>query len=148
MGKKTKIVLLVLAVVFVGAQFCQPTRSNPPSEAALSFETVANPSPQVRAILDRACKDCHSNVTVWPWYSHIAPVSWQVAGDVRDARKHLNFSEWGKLSPERRLQALGDICREANSGDMPLWQYRLAHPAARLQRGDVTALCMLSVKPQ
>ncbi|MCE5306775.1 MAG: heme-binding domain-containing protein [Acidobacteriales bacterium] len=148
MGKKTKIALLALVVVFVAAQFCQPARTNPPSQAALSFDAVANPTPQVRSILDRACKDCHSNVTVWPWYSHIAPVSWQVADDVRDARKHLNFSEWGKLSPARRLQALGDMCREVNSGDMPLWQYRLLHPAARLQQGDVTALCMLSAKPQ
>ena len=148
MGKKIKIAILAVVALLFVAQFFRPNRVNPPSEPAVSFKAVANPSPQARAVLDRACMDCHSNSTVWPWYSHVAPASWLVSSDVERARKQLNLSEWGKLSPEKRLQALGDICREANSGDMPMWQYRLLHPSARLQPADVTALCLLSVKTQ
>ena len=144
MRKKAKIALLALLALFVIAQFIQPGRQNPPSDPAASFEAVAKPSPQVRAIMERACQDCHSNRTVWPWYSRVAPASWLVADDVSEARQHLNFSEWGRMGPERKLEALGDVCREVNADDMPLWQYKLLHPAARLQPGDVTALCLLS----
>ena len=144
MENKAKVVLLALVAVFLAAQFFQPARGNPPSEPAASFEVVANPSPEVRGIIEHACQDCHSNRTVWPWYSRVAPASWLVADDVSEGRQHLNLSEWAKLSPERRLKALGDVCREVNSGDMPLWQYRLLHRAARLQPGDATMLCLLS----
>lgn len=143
MGKKAKVATLVVGAVFVAAQFCQPERANPLSDPAASFEAVENPPPRVRAVLDRACKDCHSNSTVWPWYSHIAPASWLVADDVVDARRHLNLSEWGKMKPERRRHALEEMCREVKSGGMPMWQYRLLHPSARLQPDDVATLCAL-----
>lgn len=145
MGKKAKAALLVLAAVFVIMQLFRPEQTNPPADPAASFEAAAKPSPQGRAIVERACQDCHSNQTVWPWYSQIAPASWLVASDVSEARQHLNFSEWGRLSPEKRLEALGDICREVNGGDMPLWQYKILHPAARLGNGDADTLCLLSV---
>ncbi|MFB3777725.1 MAG: heme-binding domain-containing protein [Bryobacteraceae bacterium] len=148
MGKKTKVVLLALVVVLLAVQLVQPSRVNPSSAPADSFEVVASPPPQARAIIARACQDCHSNRTVWPWYSRIAPASWLVADDVSEGREHMNLSEWGKLTPERRLQALGDICREVTAGDMPLWQYRLMHPGARLAQGDRDTLCLLSVPPR
>ena len=148
MRTKAKATLLALVAIFLVAQFFQPPRENPTSESSDSFEVVAKPSPQVRGIIERACQDCHSNRTVWPWYSRVAPASWLVADDVSEARQHLNLSEWGRITPERRLQALGDICREVNSGDMPLWQYRLLHRSARLTRGDRDTLCLLSVPPR
>jgi hypothetical protein len=145
MGGKTKVGLLALAAVIVVAQFLQPARENPPSEPSDSFEVVANPPPQAREIIARACQDCHSNRTAWPWYSRVAPASWLVANDVSEARQHLNLSAWGRMTPERRLQSLGDVCREVAAGDMPLWQYRLLHPPARLTKGDADVLCLLSV---
>jgi len=148
MRTKAKATLLAPVAIFLVAQFFQPARENPASESSDSFEVVAKPSPQVRGIIERACQDCHSNRTVWPWYSRVAPASWLVADDVSEARQHLNLSEWGRITPERRLQALGDICREVNSGDMPLWQYRLLHRSARLARGDTDTLCLLSVPPR
>lgn len=148
MGKKTKVALLVLVAVFLVAQFFQPARGNPPSEPAAAFEVVANPPPEARAIIRRACQDCHSNRTEWPWYSRVSPSSWLVANDVTEAREHLNLSEWGRMSPESRLKALGDICREVNAGDMPLWQYRIMHPSAKLTAADSDTLCLLSVTPR
>ena len=144
MGKKTKVTLLVLAAIFVIMQLFRPELTNPPIDPATTFEATAKPSPRVKAIVERACQDCHSNQTVWPWYSRVAPASWLVTSDVSEARQNLNFSEWGLLSPEKRLEALGDICREVNAGDMPLWQYKILHPAARLGTGDAAALCSLS----
>jgi hypothetical protein len=143
MGKKAKVALLVLAAVFVIMQLFRPEPTNPPADPAASFEAIARPAPRVKAIVERACQDCHSNQTVWPWYSRVAPASWLVSSDVSEAREHLNFSEWGRLSPEKRLEALEDICKEVTAGDMPLWQYKILHPAARLGAGDADALCSL-----
>jgi len=66
--------------------------------------------PQVAGILDRACADCHSNKTRWPWYSHVAPVSWFVIDHVNHGRSHLNFSEWGRYDAfeQRDLLRLPD----------------------------------------
>ena len=144
MRKKTKIVLLTLAALFIVIQFFQPERTNPPSDPAASFEVVVKPPPQVAAVVERACQDCHSNRTVWPWYNRVAPASWLLAYDVKHARRNINLSEWGKMSPARSQEALGDMCDEVKAGDMPLWQYRLMHSAARLTPADVAAICSLS----
>lgn len=75
----------------------------------------------------RACYDCHSNQTVWPWYSNIAPVSWLVERDVNSGRRHLNFSEWEQ--PGRHAK---DVAEQIKEGEMPPWFYRPMHPEARL----------------
>ena len=145
MRKKTKIVLLTLAALFIVIQFFQPERTNPPSDPAASFEAVVKPPPQVAAVVERACQDCHSNRTVWPWYNRVAPASWLLAYDVKHARRNINLSEWGKMSPARSQEALGDMCDEVKAGEMPLWQYKLMHSsAARLTPADVAAICSLS----
>jgi hypothetical protein len=103
----------------------------------LLFETnppvIAEPqwvNPQTRALAQRACFDCHSNETVWPWYSRIAPPSWLVALDVFRGRRHLNFSEWGTASAETR--GLSEAVRQIQRGSMPPDNYLLLHPGAAL----------------
>ena len=90
----------VLLVTLIVSQFIQPERTNPPADPAASFEAVAKPPREVAAVFGRACGDCHSNQTVWPWYSRISPVSWLVVGDVKEGRAKLNFSQWNIYSPE------------------------------------------------
>jgi hypothetical protein len=144
MGKKTKTVLVTVAATAVVVQFFPPERTNPPADPAASFEAVVKPPPRVSAILARACHDCHSYGTVWPWYSQVAPVSWLVADDVSKARRKFNFSVWARMSPERSQEVLGDMCDEVKAGEMPLWYYRLMHPEAKLSGEDVAAVCALS----
>ena len=144
MGKKTKVALVAVAAVAVVIQFFPPERTNPASDPAASFEAVVKPPAQVSAIIARACQDCHSHRTVWPWYSRVAPASWLVADDVIEARRKFNFSAWARMSPERAQEVLGDMCQEVKAGDMPLWQYRLLHPEAKLSAEDVAAVCALS----
>jgi len=98
-------------------------------------------SPQVAAILDRSCQDCHSNKTRWPWYSHVAPVSWLVADDVKNGREHLNLSEWGRYDNSEASTQLRNMCREARAGVMPLDAYTLIHRLAKLSEDDVKVLC-------
>jgi hypothetical protein len=92
-------------------------------------------SPQTRELARRACFDCHSDQTVWPWYSNVAPVSWLNQRDVNDGRSHLNFSEWNK--PQRHA---GHSVKEIQTGDMPLWFYLPMHPDAKLSPAEKAAL--------
>ena len=101
---------------------------------------VAVPPP-VGATLERACGDCHSHGTRWPWYSRVAPASWLVVEHVDHGRRHLNFSDWQGGGGERARDPLGAICREVSDGRMPLPSYLLLHPQAQLSPGDVEALC-------
>jgi hypothetical protein len=108
--------------------------SNPPVETEI-------PAPeQIRAILHRACYDCHSNETVWPWYSNIAPISWLVTNDVREGRGEINFSTWNRYGPEKQSEKLRKAWEEIKGDKMPPLQYRLIHPEARLTAEDKSVL--------
>jgi len=136
-----KWIALVVLVVAVALQLFQPERGNPPSDPEGSYEAVAKPGPEVAAVLRRACYDCHSNQTAWPWYSRVAPVSWLIARDVKQGRAHLNFSEWSRYSPQAARRRLEEACEEVREGNMPLRNYRLLHPEARLSSKDVALVC-------
>lgn len=133
-------VLAVLAFLVV-AQFIRPTTVNPPVDTTKEITAHMSIEPAIQSILDRSCSDCHSNRTVWPWYSHVAPVSWLVASDVHDGRRHVNFSEWGAYPADKRAKALDEICKEVRQGDMPPFQYMPMHPAAKLTPADRDQLC-------
>jgi hypothetical protein len=96
-------------------------------------------TPQVKDILDRSCRDCHSNKTEWPWYTNVAPVSWFVIDHVNEGRHRLNLSEWARLDqPGKKLQK---ICDEVQDGGMPLSSYLPMHPKAKLSEQDKKTLC-------
>lgn len=117
-------------VVAVAIQFVPVKRSNPP----IRFEVEA--PPEVVTILRRACYDCHSNQTRWPWYSRVAPVSWLVAWDVRRGREDLNFSEWPAFDFEGQDHARSDIVKQIRRGKMPPPLYRLMHSESWLRADD------------
>ena len=88
-------------------------------------------SPRTRELFFRACKDCHSHETEWPWYSFVAPASWLVEYDVAEARSHFDVSDWGRAHNE------GDeAAKMVREGEMPLWYYLVAHPDARLSESE------------
>ncbi len=129
--KKVLLSIGVLAVVAFGViQLIPVDRSNPPGETDIPT------SPDVKAILKRACYDCHSNETVWPWYSRVAPVSWLVVWDVRKGREELNFSTWNRYGAEERAKKVKESREEVEDGEMPPWFYVAVHPQARLSTED------------
>jgi hypothetical protein len=119
-GKILKYSLLIIVILFVLIQFIPVDRTNPPVVKEPAWD-----SPKTRAYAVRACFDCHSNETKWPAYSYVAPVSWLVADDVEEGRKHFNMSDW---KPGKGDEA----AKEVRKGDMPMWQYTLMHSEARL----------------
>lgn len=118
--------LSVAALVLV-AQLVPVDRRNPPAEPSNTIHATQNIPPSVMVVLDRSCKNCHSDETSWPWYSYVAPVSWVVARDVHRARKAMNFSEWGGYSAKRKEDRLEEICDQVTNGDMPDGMYLLLH---------------------
>jgi len=98
-------------------------------------------TPQVAAILERSCRDCHSNQTVWPWYTNVAPISWWLSNHVNEGRQNLNLSEWGRLDHDRQDRKLRQICDEVQDGVMPLSSYLPMHPQAKLSAEDKKILC-------
>jgi Haem-binding domain len=127
MGRAARY-LTAIVVLVVPLQLSRFPRSNPPVESDLGAP------PEVKETLRRACYDCHSNQTRWPWYGDFAPVSWLVHHDVSEGRRRLNFSTWAAYAddPGTKAQKLAEIARFVEDGDMAPWYYRLLHPEAHL----------------
>jgi mono/diheme cytochrome c family protein len=106
------------------------SHTNPPGRVEPRWD-----APQTRALAVRACFDCHSNETVWPWYSHVAPISWLIQRDVDEGRRKLNFSAWDRPQKEAHESA-----KTVRKGEMPLWFYPLIQRDARLTAVERQAL--------
>jgi hypothetical protein len=92
----------------------------------------AEVDPAVFEVLQRSCQNCHSEKTEWPWYSHIAPMSWLVEGDVSQARSHMNLSHWSDYTVEEQQDLLARIGSVVRSGEMPPGRYTMIHSNAKL----------------
>lgn len=130
-----KIVLGVLLGLVVGGILIQflpygHNHANPAVTAEPQWD-----SPQTRDLVVRACYDCHSNQTTWPWYSNIAPFSWLIQHDVEEGRSRLNFTEWNGSR-----EGGDDATRQVQRGSMPQWYYVGLHPAANLSAVEKQAL--------
>jgi hypothetical protein len=124
-GVAVGVALLGLQLVPYGRQ-----HTNPPVVMEPSWDRAST-----RELAARACFDCHSNQTRWPWYSNVAPASWFVQQHVDNGRKVLNFSEWQR--PQQEAHESADTIVE---GEMPLRGYALLHPSARLSPPESRAL--------
>lgn len=119
-----RITLVVIAGALLIMQFIPVEKTNPPVKVQVKWV-----NPQVENLARRACYDCHSNETVWPWYSKVAPVSFLVARDVVKGRKHLNFSE-------DEIDEFDEMVDEIKEGRMPFPPYKIMHPEARLSDAE------------
>ena len=137
--KSTAAVAGIAVAVLVVLQLIQPERTNPPADARSSMEAALQPPSPVATSLRRACGDCHSNQTRWPWYSRISPVSWLIAKDVREGRAHLNLSAWNRSGEEQ--EDAGELCAKIRAGSMPPRSYLWLHPGAKLSADEVAAIC-------
>jgi hypothetical protein len=137
-----KWLFIVIACLFIAIQFKRPQRTNPPVDESQTILARTQMPAQVYQILERSCADCHSNKTVWPWYTNVAPVSWFIAQHVEQARKDLNFSEWGTYEQRRQAKKLQEMCDLATDGSMPLSSYTPLHAGSKPSAEDVKALCV------
>jgi hypothetical protein len=136
-----KRVILPLFAVLLLVQVFRPARTNPPVDPRREIHANLPVDPAVNDVFARSCNDCHSNRTVWPWYSGVAPASWLIVSDVKRGRKALNLSEWGTYKVGAQQKHLAEVCKEVSEGEMPVLHYKLMHPDAKLTKADVVLVC-------
>ncbi|MEE8349369.1 MAG: heme-binding domain-containing protein [Acidobacteriota bacterium] len=136
--------LLGIPLLLILIQFVGPTRSNPPEVAGRAIESRLSLPPEVNRTLVRACVNCHSHRTVWPWYSRVAPASWFVIDHVNFGRRSLNFSDWARYDAEEQEELLEEMCELITQGEMPLAPYVWMHDEARLRPQEIEQVCRWS----
>jgi hypothetical protein len=139
-SRRLKLAAIVIVVVFAAAQLVRPERTNPATDLSRTVQAHIGTTSGLVPVLDRSCRDCHSNGTVWPWYTQIAPTSWLMAQAVSEGRKAVNFSEWAAYSPEQQRMLLAVSCQDVSSGKMP-GAYTLLRPETRLSPQDIETIC-------
>ena len=127
--KKWTLILPAVLGIFAALQLFNPARTNPP--VITDFIAAASPPASVAASLRAACYDCHSHETQWPWYSHVAPVSWLIVSDTDEGREHLDFSDWPDEAA-RAAKKMDRINEVLDYREMPPKKYTLLHADARL----------------
>ena len=138
--KLLKKILLLLLVVFVIAQFFGPEKNQGDLASIDAFLNETNPPEQVKLILKKACFDCHSDFTTYPWYNNITPVNYWLADHVRHGKGDLNFSEWDTYNFKKKDHKMEEIMDLVKSKEMPLDSYTWTHAEARLTDEQITAV--------
>jgi hypothetical protein len=136
-----KRMLIALPILFVMMQLYRPARTNPPEDAARTIFADAEVWSDAPRSIERACVDCHTNRTRWPWYASVAPASWLVVGDVNEGREHMNLSDWAAYDRPQKSGMLADICKEVKAEAMPLPIYLPLHPEAKLTDAERQEIC-------
>jgi hypothetical protein len=139
-SRRLKQAAILFVILFAAAQLVRPGRTNPATDRSRTIRAHPGTTSELVAVLDRSCRDCHSNATVWPWYTQIAPLSWLMARGVAEGRKAVNFSEWGGYPPEVQRTLLSVSCDDATSGKMP-GPYTLVRPETKLSSQDIETIC-------
>ncbi|MFK7900534.1 MAG: heme-binding domain-containing protein [Cyclobacteriaceae bacterium] len=132
---KKKIVAAVI-LLLIAIQFIPVDKENPRSVAELDFFEINTPSNELHVLVKKACYDCHSNQTEYPWYASVAPVSFVVAHHIEEGREHLNFSDWGTYSEREQDHKLEECIEEIEEDEMPLKAYTWLHSSANLNSED------------
>ena len=121
-----KKIIVGILVVFVLIQFIRPEQ-NVSGEENNSISSMVDVPEDVKEIIKTSCADCHSNKTVYPWYSEIAPVSWYLAQHVNEGKEHLNFSEWATYNKDQKNHIIKDLKEELEDMEMPLKSYLILY---------------------
>ncbi|MEO7047023.1 MAG: heme-binding domain-containing protein [Ferruginibacter sp.] len=141
MRKFLKRLLILIVVLLVLIQFYPRATKNISETASANDIITKYPVPDsVQAILKASCYDCHSNNTVYPWYSKLQPVSWWLNDHIVEGKKELNFSEFASYPLKRQYKKLKKINDEVKGGDMPLSSYTFIHRYAKLDDNQKSSI--------
>lgn len=145
-----KISIPIILIIFIAIQFfdVNPNKTAETSENAI--EKNYSVPQNVRQILKTSCYDCHSNNTVYPWYSKIQPVKWWLANHINDGKRHLNFDEFGTYPNDKKLKKLDEVAETVNADEMPLSSYTVIHTNAKLsaEQKSIIQVWVKSMKGQ
>jgi len=137
MVKKIVFVLLIILIVI---QFFHPARNKAEGEQPNNVSKLYPVSPDVKNILDKACMDCHSNNTAYPWYSKIQPVDWWMTHHVNEGKRELNFDEFATYNLRRQYHKLEEVMKQVKDNEMPISTYTWIHKDAILTTAEQNGL--------
>ncbi len=132
--------LILLLIAFVVIQFFRPKKNisegPQPNNIALLYPVPDH----VKSILAKACNDCHSNNTRYPWYNNVQPVTWWLNDHMEEGKKELNFDEFATYRPRRQYKKLEEVNEQLKKGEMPLDSYTWIHKDAKLTDDERSAI--------
>jgi hypothetical protein len=130
--KLFKKILIALAVIFVLIQFFRPVKNQSASVSADDIFSKYPAEENTKVLVRKACYDCHSNNTVYPWYAEIQPVAWWLSDHIKDGKDELNFSEFASYTAKKAAHKMDEVMDEVKEEKMPLKSYLITHTEARL----------------
>ena len=136
---KKKILIALLAILII-IQFFRPTKNLSNAKSPADISNLYQVPGDVNEILDKACNDCHSNNTIYPWYAEVQPVAWWLNNHIEEGKDELNFSEFATYAPARQYRKLEELKKQIDEGEMPLSSYTLIHTNAKLTEAEKQAL--------
>lgn len=145
-----KISIPIILIIFIAIQFFDVNPNKTAETSENSIEKKYSVPQNVRQILKTSCYDCHSNNTVYPWYSKIQPVKWWLANHINDGKRHLNFDEFGTYPKDKKLKKLDEVAETVNADEMPLSSYTVIHTNAKLsaEQKSIIQVWVKSMKGQ
>ena len=138
--KPIRFILLIAGLIFVAIQFIRPSRNKTGLMPDTDITKVVNLPDSVQHILKKACWDCHSDNTRYPWYFNVQPVGWLLSRHIKEGKSNLNFSEFVTYGPRQQMSKLDEIIDALSDNIMPLPSYKFMHKDARLGKSEVTQL--------
>jgi len=135
-----KKILFVLLIILIVIQFFHPARNKAEGEQPNNVSKLYPVSPDVKNILDKACMDCHSNNTAYPWYSKIQPVDWWMTHHVNEGKRELNFDEFATYNLRRQYHKLEEVMKQVKNNEMPISSYTWIHKDAILTTAEQNGL--------
>jgi cytochrome c551/c552 len=131
-----KRMLLIVVIVLLGIQFIRPAKNQSRDPLTSDISNVYAVPQDVSVILKKACNDCHSNNTVYPWYAEVQPVGWWLSNHIQEGKDELNFNEFAAYRVGKQYKKLEEVINEVKDGDMPIWSYALIHRNAKLTQDE------------
>lgn len=135
-----KKILLLLLIGLIIIQFIHPKRNKSTAEQINYIGKIHPISQEVQSILEKACMDCHSNNTRYPWYSNLQPVDWWMTGHINDGKKELNFDEFTNKSLRFQYHKMDETIKQVKENEMPLNSYLWIHKDAKLTQDEKSSL--------
>ena len=141
MKNKIKKIIFICFVTLLLIQLYQPSRIiNYEKVLETDITQVYNVPKEVQTIFKTSCYDCHSNVTMYPWYNYIQPVRFVMDSHIKQGKENLNFNEWGNYSKRKQANKLERITKQIKANEMPLRSYTLIHKNAVLNNLQIQAI--------
>jgi hypothetical protein len=131
MKKIIKRILLILLVALIAIQFVRPAK-NVSTDQSRNIKTLYAVPENVHTILTKACNDCHTNNTIYPWYASVQPVLWWLDDHVKEGKSHLNFDEYTTYNLRRQYHKMEEVIEMVKEKEMPLDSYTWVHRDAKL----------------